>query len=67
MSEKQNIEYKASWRDEYLKWICGFANAQGGKIFIGLDLQDLVVNNLIERIGRAGRGIKYIPKKNNNQ
>lgn len=37
MSEKQNIEYKQSWRDEYLKWICGFANAQGGKIYIGID------------------------------
>ena len=30
-AENQNIEYKESWRDEYLKWICGFANAQGGK------------------------------------
>ena len=30
MSESQLIEYKESWRDEYLKWICGFANAQGG-------------------------------------
>jgi ATP-dependent DNA helicase RecG len=37
MPEHQNIEYKQSWRDEYLKWICGFANAQGGKIFIGMD------------------------------
>ncbi len=37
MSENQNIEYKESWRDEYLKWICGFANAQGGKIYIGKD------------------------------
>ena len=37
MSESQNIEYKESWRDEYLKWICGFANAQGGTIFIGID------------------------------
>lgn len=35
MSEDQNTEFKESWRDEYLKWICGFANAQGGKIFIG--------------------------------
>ena len=35
MSENQNIEYKESWRDEYLKWICGFANANGGKIFVG--------------------------------
>ena len=37
MSESQNIEYKSSWRDEYLKWICGFANAQGGKLYIGVD------------------------------
>ena len=26
--ESQNIEYKRHWQDEYLKWICGFANAQ---------------------------------------
>lgn len=37
MTETQNIEYKSSWRDEYLKWICGFANANGGTIFIGKD------------------------------
>ena len=37
MTESQNIEYKESWRDEYLKWVCGFANAQGGSIFIGVD------------------------------
>ena len=36
MAESQNIEWKESWRDEYLKWICGFANAQGGKIYIGI-------------------------------
>lgn len=24
-----NIEFKESWRDEYLKWLYGFANAQG--------------------------------------
>lgn len=35
--ESQNTEYKESWRDEYLKWICGFANAQGGRICIGID------------------------------
>ena len=27
--ENQNIEWKELWRDEYLKWICGFTNAQG--------------------------------------
>lgn len=35
--ESQNIEYKQVWKDDYLKWICGFANAQGGTIFIGID------------------------------
>ena len=43
MSEDQIIEFKESWRDEYLKWICGFANAQGGKIFIGKDDEGKVI------------------------
>ena len=30
MAESQNIEYKESWRDEYLKWLSGYANAYGG-------------------------------------
>ncbi|MDO8928620.1 MAG: ATP-binding protein, partial [Bacteroidota bacterium] len=34
-TENQNIEWKETWRDEYIKWICGFANAQGGKLIIG--------------------------------
>lgn len=37
MDESQNIEFKESWRDEYLKWVCGFANANGGKIYIGVE------------------------------
>ena len=37
IAESQNTEYKESWRDEYMKWICGFANAQGGRIYIGVD------------------------------
>ncbi|MDD4689904.1 MAG: ATP-binding protein [Eubacteriales bacterium] len=43
MPEKQNVEWKESWRDEYLKWICGFANAQGGMIYIGKDDNGKVV------------------------
>ena len=35
--ESQIIEYKQSWRDEFLKEICGFANAQGGTLYIGVD------------------------------
>lgn len=37
MAEDQNIEWKESRRDEYLKWVCGFANARGGKIYIGMN------------------------------
>ncbi len=37
MSEKHNVEWKEVWKDEYLNWICGFANAQGGTIYIGID------------------------------
>lgn len=36
-SESQIIEYKESWKDDYLKWICGFANAQGGTLYIGVN------------------------------
>ena len=43
MAESQNIEWKESWRDEYLKWICGFANAQGGKIYIGTNDDGTVI------------------------
>ncbi|OFX34023.1 MAG: transcriptional regulator [Bacteroidetes bacterium GWA2_32_17] len=37
MSENQHIEYKESWRDEYMKILCGFANAEGGEILIGIN------------------------------
>ncbi|WP_417942199.1 ATP-binding protein [Flavobacterium sp. RS13.1] len=37
MIEKQNIEWKLSWRDEYFEYISAFANADGGKIYIGIN------------------------------
>jgi len=37
MREQQVIEYKSIWKDKYLQWICGFANAQGGTLIIGKD------------------------------
>ena len=43
MAENQNIEYKSSWHDDHLKWVCGFANATGGTIFIGKNDQGAVV------------------------
>ena len=45
MPETQNIEYKSSWHEEYLDWICGFANAQ--------ELTGTALNEfLLERIGK---------------
>ena len=35
--ETQNVEWKRSWRDDHLAWICGFANARGGVLEIGKD------------------------------
>ena len=45
--EHQCIEWKESWQDEYLKWICGYANAYGGTIYIGTDDN---AKDLLERI-----------------
>jgi ATP-dependent DNA helicase RecG len=58
MPESQNIEYKQSWRDEYLKWICGFANANGGSIFIGKDDNGKTVN-----VTNAKKLLEDIPNK----
>lgn len=60
--ESQNIEWKETWRDEYLKWICGFANAQGGTIIIGMndDGQVLGITNarhLLEEIPNKVRDV----------
>ena len=35
MPEHQTIEWKESWHDEFLEWICGYANAYGGTLYIG--------------------------------
>ena len=58
MLETQNIEYKSSWRDEYLKWICGFANAQGGTLFIGKD-----DNGNIAGVKNAEKLLEDLPNK----
>ena len=58
LSESQNIEYKESWRDEYLKWICGFANALGGRIYIGVNDQKQVIG-----VPEAKRLMEDIPNK----
>ncbi len=61
MREKQNIEWKKSWRDEYLKWICGFANAHGGALYIGKEDNGSVVG-----IEKAKKLSEDIPNKIKN-
>ena len=61
MVESQNVESEESWRDEYLKWICGFANAQGGRIYIGIR-DDGSVNGVPD----AARLLEDIPNKIRN-
>ena len=62
MSESQNIEWKQSWHDDYLKWICGFANAIGGTIFIGKSDAGEVVH-----LDNYQRLLEDIPNKIRNQ
>ena len=61
MSESQNIEYKESWHDEYLKWICGFANAQGGILYIGID-----DNGVVRGVPNCKKLLEDIPNKVRN-
>ena len=56
--ESQNIEYKESWRDEYLKWICGFANASGGRMYIGVNDDREIVG-----VANSKRLMEDIPNK----
>ena len=55
--ENQVIEWKESWQDKYLEWICGYANAQGGTLYIGVDddgnvkgLDSKIIKRLLEDI-----------------
>ena len=56
--EKQNIEWKETWKEDYLKWICGFANTQGGKIYIGKNDDGTVTG-----IANAKKLLEDIPNK----
>ncbi|MDO4277350.1 MAG: ATP-binding protein [Lachnoclostridium edouardi] len=58
MPESQNIEWKSKWKDEYLEWICGYANAQGGKIYIGCDDKGNIIG-----ISNAHKLLEDIPNK----
>ena len=54
----QHLGWKPSWRDEYLKWVCGFANAQGGVLEIGRNDRGEVVG-----LEDAARLLRDLPEK----
>jgi len=58
LAEKQNIEWKQSWRDEYLQWVCAFANTEGGTLIIGKDDKGLTVD-----LSDAKKHLEVIPSK----
>jgi ATP-dependent DNA helicase RecG len=58
MPENQSIEFKETWKDEYLKWICGFANANGGSLFIGKNDAGEIIH-----LENAKRLLEDVPNK----
>ena len=58
MKESQRTEWKESWRDDHLRWVCGFANAEGGVLVIGRDDKGRVVG-----IADAARLLEELPNK----
>jgi ATP-dependent DNA helicase RecG len=63
--ENQNLEWKESWQDEYIKVVCGFANASGGVLeigrrdngeFIGIPNAKKLLENLPNKI-RSATGV----------
>jgi len=58
MKESQHTEWKESWRDDHLRWVCGFANAEGGRLVIGRDDRGQVVG-----IVDAARLLEELPNK----
>ena len=61
MKESQHTEWKESWRDEYLRWICGFANAEGGVLVIGRNDKGMAVG-----VNNAKRLLQELPNKVRN-
>lgn len=58
MKESQHTEWKRAWRDDYLRWVCGFANAGGGTLVICRDDDGKVVG-----LANAKRLMEELPNK----
>jgi ATP-dependent DNA helicase RecG len=58
MKESQHTEWKESWRDDHLRWVCGFANAEGGVLVIGRNDKGQVVG-----VADAKKLLEDLPNK----
>ena len=58
MKESQHTEWKLRWRDEYLRWICGFANAEEGVLVIGRNDEGVAVG-----VKDAEKLLEVLPNK----
>ncbi|MCL1982109.1 MAG: ATP-binding protein [Clostridiales bacterium] len=58
MQERQTVEWKESWKNKYLKWICGYANAYGGTLVIGKN-----ENGIVTGISNPRKLLKRLSKK----
>ena len=56
--ESQHTEWKESWRDEFLRVICGFANAEGGRLEIGRNDKGEIVG-----LANAPKLLEDLPNK----
>lgn len=60
--ESQQMEWKWSWQDEFLKWLCGYANTEGGTLYIGVNDDGYVVG-----IENSKRMLEGLPNKINDK
>jgi len=37
------MKWESGWRDDYLRWVCGFASAEGGVLVLGRNDDGVVV------------------------
>ena len=58
MKENQQVEWKESWRDEFLKAVCAFANSDGGVLVIGRNNKGKVVG-----LANAHKLLEELPNK----
>jgi len=78
LQESQNIEFKESWKDDHLKYLAGFANTDGGTLYIGINDKGIVKGiakdkELLENIPQKAKSILgmyiniYLKQEGNNK